>query len=250
MEKPVGFFDSGLGGISVLKTAVQLLPNERLIYYGDNGNAPYGIKPREQICACTLRSVEELMKYDIKALVVACNTATSACVNELRQALPFPVIGMEPALKPAHALRKSGQILVMATPATLHLGKFERLMEKYGEGAVPVEGHGLVELIENGHLDDEEIAACLHGLLDRHLAKPTDAIVLGCTHYIFIKDALARVAPGVKLVDGNAGTVRQLEHVLEEKGLRAKAESVGDVTLLTSGCADTVLPLMRHLLTL
>ena len=248
MERPVGFFDSGLGGISVLRDAVRLLPNERFIFYGDNGNAPYGIKSREEICACTLRVVEELMKYDVKALVVACNTATSACVNDLRRALPIPVIGMEPALKPAHALRKSGQILVMATPATLHLEKFERLMEKYGEGAVPVEGYGLVELIENGHLDDEAIVSCLHGLLDQWLARPTDAIVLGCTHYIFIKDALARVAPGVPLIDGNEGTVRQLERVLEEQGLRAKAQGKGEVMLLTSGCAQSVLPLMHRLL--
>lgn len=247
MFRPIGIFDSGVGGISVLRDAVRLLPNEHFIFYGDNFNAPYGIKPREEIQACVSRVVDQLMQRDIKALVIACNTATAASAAYLRQTLEIPIIGMEPALKPAHALRKGGQILVLATPATLHMEKFMRLMSLYGEGAVPVEGRGIVECVEAGHLDDERIHTVLHGLLDEHLRRKTDAIVLGCTHYLFIRRALQAIAPGIPLVDGNEGTVRQLGHVLEQSGLLNLC-GPGGYELHTSGDERTVLPLMERLM--
>ncbi len=154
MFRPIGIFDSGVGGVSVLRDAMALLPHERFLFYGDNANAPYGLKSPEEIRACVRRVVDELLQRDVKALVIACNTATAAAAKELRETLALPVIGMEPALKPAHALLHGGQILVLATPATLHMEKFQRLMALYGEGAVPVEGRGLVECVESGHLDD------------------------------------------------------------------------------------------------
>ena len=154
---------------------------------------------------------------------------------------------MEPALKPAHALLHGGQILVLATPATLHMEKFQRLMALYGEGAVPVEGRGLVECVESGHLDDAAAEAALRAVLAPHLARPTDAIVLGCTHYLFLRRALERIAPGIPLVDGNLGTVRQLRHVLEERGL-LRAAGAGGCELHTTGDAERFLPLMQRLL--
>ena len=143
MFRPIGIFDSGVGGVSVLRDAMALLPHERFLFYGDNANAPYGLKSPEEIRACVRRVVDELLQRDVKALVIACNTATAAAAKELRETLALPVIGMEPALKPAHALLHGGQILVLATPATLHMEKFQRLMALYGEGAVPVEGRAL-----------------------------------------------------------------------------------------------------------
>ena len=137
-EDPVGVFDSGVGGISALIAMKRLLPNETFIYYGDTRNAPYGTKDTDEVIRCVHDVVARLMKEKIKALVIACNTATGAAAATLRKELDIPVIGMEPALKPASELRKDGSILVLATPLTLHQDKFERLMEKYGEGAIRV----------------------------------------------------------------------------------------------------------------
>ena len=250
MNRPIGVFDSGLGGISVLKDAVRLLPQEEFIFCGDNRNAPYGVKTPEQIHACVCNVVDSLLAKNIKALVIACNTATAASAHLLRAQLDIPVIGMEPALKPAHELRKDGQILVLATPATLHMEKFRLLMQQYGEGAVPVEGYGIVECVESGHICDEKIIGVLHGLLDEHLKRKTDAIVLGCTHYSFIKKALEQVAPGVPLLDGNLGTVRQLRRVLEKENLLRPEGGKGSVQLITTGDERIYLPSMEKLLEL
>lgn len=250
MFRPVGIFDSGMGGISVLKEAVKLLPNEQFLFYGDNAHAPYGTKTPQQIDACVQSVVDKLLAQNIKALLIACNTATAASAKRLRAELTIPVIGMEPALKPAHALRRSGQILVLATPATLRMEKFRHLMELYGEGAVPVAGYGLVECVESGHLCDENVMQVLHNLLDTHLQKPTDAIVLGCTHYPFIRAALAQVAPNIPLIDGNLGTVRQLRRVLEARSLLCPPNVQGGYSLHTTGDPDCFLPLMEQLMQL
>ena len=250
MRRPIGIFDSGLGGISVLKEAVHLMPNEHFIFYGDNENAPYGTKTQEQIDSCVQNVVDQLLQRDVKALLIACNTATAASAKRLRSELTIPVIGMEPALKPAHELRHSGQILVLATPATLHMDKFLHLMELYGEGAVPVEGYGIVECVEDGQVRGERILSVLHGLLDEHLKKKTDAIVLGCTHYPLIREALAQVAPGVPLIDGNLGTVRQLRRVLERDGLLCPPGEPGGYELHTTGDEAIYLPRMRLLMDL
>ena len=250
MRRPIGIFDSGLGGISVLKEAVHLMPNEHFIFYGDNENAPYGTKTQEQIDSCVQNVVDQLLQRDIKALLIACNTATAASAKRLRSELTIPVIGMEPALKPAHELRHGGQILVLATPATLHMDKFLHLMELYGEGAVPVEGYGIVECVEDGQVRGERILSVLHGLLDEHLKNKTDAIVLGCTHYPLIREVLAQVAPGVPLIDGNLGTVRQLRRVLEHDGLLCPPGEPGSYELHTTGNEAIYLPRMRLLMDL
>lgn len=250
MRRPIGIFDSGLGGISVLKEAVHLMPNEHFIFYGDNENAPYGTKTQEQIDSCVQNVVDQLLQRDVKALLIACNTATAASAKRLRSELTIPVIGMEPALKPAHELRHGGQILVLATPATLHMDKFLHLMELYGEGAVPVEGYGIVECVEDGQVRGERILSVLHGLLDEHLKKKTDAIVLGCTHYPLIREALSLVAPGVPLIDGNLGTVRQLRRVLERDGLLCPPGEPGNYELHTTGDEAIYLPRMRLLMDL
>ena len=136
-RRPVGVFESGLGGISALGEMLGVLPEENFIYYGDTLHIPYGDKQPPEVLRLTHQAVDKLIAMDCKAVVIACNTATSAAAGPLRQELHMPVIGMEPALKPAHALLHGGQILVLATPATLHMEKFRLLMERYGEGAVP-----------------------------------------------------------------------------------------------------------------
>ena len=233
-ENPIGVFDSGLGGISTLREMRQLMPGEDFIYYGDTGHAPYGTKSREEVLACVRQVVGRLTEERIKALVIACNTATSAAAATLRAEMEIPVIGMEPALKPAHEIRGEGKILVMATPLTLREEKFSRLMERYGEGAEKVPCPGLMELVEAE--DREGARAYLAELLGRYRMEEVDAIVLGCTHYVFLKDMIRSMIPAhVALTDGNAGTARQLRRVLEGRGLLREEESGGRLRLMTSG---------------
>ncbi len=246
-NRPIGVFDSGVGGISVLQEALRQLPREHFLFYGDNANAPYGDKDLAEIRRCIRAVVDHLLDRDIKALVIACNTATSASAAQLRQELSIPVIGMEPALKPASLLRHGGQVLVLATDATLHLEKFRLLMQRYGQGAVPIVGRGLVELVESGRADSEEAYRLLEKLFRPYMGAPIDAVVLGCTHYLFLKPALSRLLPDVPLVDGNFGTVRQLGRILEMNDLLSCPNASGGYTLLSSGGESSV-QLMQTLL--
>ncbi len=250
---PIGMFDSGVGGLSVLKQAQKILPSEDYIFLGDNLNAPYGQRDEGEIIRLTCSAVDILVQKRVKALVIACNTATSAAASTLRANLSIPVIGMEPALKPAQAHRHGGRILVLATPATLSLPKFGALMERYGDGAVPVPITGLVERIERGEVSGAPLEEYLTELLAPYLNYPVDAAVLGCTHYIFAKKAIAHVlGPNVVLVDGNEGTAKQLKRVLSEGNLLAGGhlgeQRKGRVTLMTTGDEAVYLPLMERLL--
>ncbi len=246
MNDLIGFFDSGVGGVSVLHTARRILPNEHFLYYGDNGHAPYGPKPLEEIRRLSAESVGVLLDRGVKAVVIACNTATSAYAEILRAELKLPVIGMEPALKPAQEARHGGEILVLATQATLTLPKFQRLMKRYGDHVIPVVGRGLVELVEAGKADSPETEAALRELLGRYVGRSIDSVVLGCTHYPFFAGAIRRMFPEAELFDGRTGTCMRLKHLLEAGGLRSKGTE-GSVEFLTSGDASTI-ALMRRLM--
>jgi len=245
-ESAIGVFDSGVGGVSVLRDMTRLLPRERFIYYGDNLNAPYGVKSEEEIRRLAMRVADLLMESDIKALVVACNTATSAAIVQLREKLTIPVVGMEPALKPASQMWHGGQVLVLATPATLRQNKFRHLYELYGENAVIQPCAGLMEFAEKGELDGEGIQAYLAECLEPYKGTQIDAAVLGCTHYVFLKQAIAKALPGVPLIDGNNGTARRLEYLLAERDL-LRREGEGSVTFRTSGDENVYIPLMKRL---
>ena len=189
-----------------------------------------------------------LLDRDVKALVIACNTATSVAAAELRAEFELPVVGMEPALKPASLCRQGGHILVMATPMTLALPKFAALMERYGQGAAPLPCAGLMEFVERGELESGALREHLARLLAGRPRGPVDAVVLGCTHYIYLRRAIAEFFPEIPLLDGNLGTARQLERLLAERGLLRVENHQGTVTLETSGDANSVIPLMRRLL--
>ena len=250
-ERPVGIFDSGVGGISVLRELRAQLPQENVIYYGDTAYAPYGTKPPEVVMARVRQVMAELLDRDVKAVVIACNTATSVAAATLRAEMTLPIIGMEPALKPAHQLRHGGRILVMATPLTLRLPKFEALMARYGEGASPLPCPGLMELVEEGKLDGTEIEDYLHRLFAPYRDTPVDAVVLGCTHYVFLHPILRRLLPAeTAILDGNAGAIRQLRRVLEERNALRPEGASGRVELHTSGDEALVLPRMKQLLQL
>lgn len=244
-NSPIGVFDSGVGGIGTLAALRRELPGERFLFFGDTANAPYGTKSRAEVMACVNRIMENLLRRDVKAVVIACNTATAVAAAELRAVHTLPIIGIEPALKPAHELRQGGSILVLATPMTLKLEKFRALYDRYGEGAIPLPCPGLMELVER-EADDEARRYLLELFAPYDLTK-VDAVVLGCTHYVFLRPVLAEILPAsVRVLDGNEGTARQLRRVLTAQNLLADGE--GAVTLETSGDPVTVLPVMQRLL--
>jgi len=215
--KPVAFFDSGIGGLTVLHEAMQLMPNERYIYFCDRLNAPYGNKPADLIRRLTLDNASFIDRLKPKALVVACNTATSVVVHELRQYYDYPVIGMEPAVKPASELEKAGRILVVATERTLNEEKLERLIsglnleDRVERLAMPE----LVQLAEKAVFDDALIASYLNEKFNGIDWAKFSSIVMGCTHFSYykkhIKDA---VAPHVQILDGNKGTAKRLRQLI------------------------------------
>lgn len=218
---PIAVFDSGLGGISVLKELVSQMPKENYLYFGDSANAPYGDRPTEQVRQLTLDAAQMLLQRGAKALVIACNTATSAAIDHLRQAFPDTVIvGIEPALKLAADRFPKGRIGVMATQVTLREEKFVHQLERFPDVRVTlIPAPGLVELIEAGKAASTEAMALLQGILGPYVGK-LDALVLGCTHYPFVKGAISQIlGENVALLDGSAGTARQTHRLLEAAGL-------------------------------
>ncbi len=246
MNDLIGFFDSGVGGVSVLHEAVRLLPNERFFFFGDNRNAPYGPRPLEEIRQLSAAGIQRLLDRDVKAIVIACNTATSAYAQIVRAEHPeLPIVGMEPALKPAHFARHGGQVIVLATDATLRLEKFHRLMGLYGENVISVVGHGLVELVEAGKARSAETFAQLERLLGPYAGRQIDAIVLGCTHFPFLREPIQRLFPEADLFDGLTGTAMRLKSLLERDGLLSNGPA--GVEFQSSGGARAV-ELMKKLM--
>lgn len=250
-ERPIGVFDSGVGGISVLREMVALMPNENFIYFGDSKNAPYGTKPISEVQDLTISIAEKLVEMGVKAIVVACNTATSVGVEILRAKYPdIPVVGVEPALKPAVLYKKNPQVLVMATDITIREKKFRELLEKY---AALGEIHllpcpGLMEWVEKGIIEDEELTAFVKDLLAPYAGK-TDSVVLGCTHYPFLADTIKKVmGDNVRLFDGGAGTARELLRRLAEAEITNDEENVGKVTFLSSNNCEAEIELCKALL--
>lgn len=212
----IAVFDSGIGGTSVLHQLQKIMPNERYLYFGDHKNAPYGTRPTQQVRQLTLDAAEMLMGYGCKALVVACNTATSAAIEVLRQKYPDKVIvGIEPALKPAVEAFPRGQIGIMATQVTLREEKLAHQLERFPEATVHlIPAPGLVELIEKNEPTEE----LLTPILAPYKGK-LDGLVLGCTHYPFVAETIQKLLPGTVLFDGGPGTARQTRRLLQEKDL-------------------------------
>jgi glutamate racemase len=243
---PIGVFDSGLGGISVLKELMQLMPEEHYLYFGDSANAPYGTRTTEEVKILTLNAAARLYERGIKALVVACNTATAAAITQIREEYPnLIVVGIEPALKMATDRFPRGHVGIMATQVTLREEKLEHLVGRFPDVTVEkIPAPGLVELVEQGKTQSEETEALLRNILKPYVGQ-LDAIVLGCTHYPFVKDTVQKIlGEGVVVLDGGAGTARQTKRLLEERGLLRSGEgslkmenSSGKKELLERGMA-------------
>jgi glutamate racemase len=240
-SRPIGIFDSGVGGISVLKHIRALLPHEHLMYVADSKYAPYGNKTAEEITARCMILADFLMSQNVKALVVACNTATAAAIDELRETFDIPIIGMEPAVKPAAEASKNGIIGVLATVGTLKSAQFAALLESYGRNVKVVTQAcvGLVECIERGELDTPETKALIRQYTSPLLAEGADTIVLGCTHYPFVKHVIQEiVGDKITLIDTGAAVAKQLKNKLEEKGLLSTSQQKAEVHFWTNSEAE------------
>ena len=241
---PIGVFDSGVGGISVLKHIRDLMPHENLIYVADSRHAPYGNQTPEFIQERSFWLAEFLLRQGVKALVVACNTATAAAVAGLRERYPdLTIIGMEPAVKPAVAATKTGVVGVLATSGTLKSAQFAALLEHYGQGVEVVTQAcvGLVECVEKGALTSSSTKALLKQYVQPLLDAKADTIVLGCTHYPFVRTLIEElVGKDVVLIDTGAAVAKHLKNRLQENQLLRASDEVGGVSFWSNNeRADT-----------
>ncbi|KVW13649.1 glutamate racemase [Burkholderia cepacia] len=223
---PIGIFDSGLGGLSVLRAARAQLPDESFIYVADSHHAPYGPRDEAFITERTLAIGEWLAREGAKALVIACNTATARAIAAIREHLPMPLVGVEPGIKPAVAVSASGVAGVLATQSTLNSPRFQALLDRYGAGRrfICQPGHGLVEAIERGDTNSAALRALLDSYLQPMLDDGADTLVLGCTHYPFFTETIRDlVGDRLTIVDTSDAIARQLARILDERNLRAPA---------------------------
>lgn len=242
----IAFFDSGVGGISVLNEAIHHLPTEHYIYFADSLNVPYGTKTPEQVIRYVIDAVENLLPLGIKALVVASNTSTSIAIEELRRRYSFIIIGMEPAVKPAleKSLNLGKRVLVLATPLTLKEEKFKKLVTGLDHfqfvDALPLPE--LVQYCEMLEFDEQIITSYFQSKFAEYDWNHYGAIVLGCTHYSFYRETLRRLLPPhVDIIDGNAGTIRHLMNRLEQtKQLNANSVSFPVTFLSSKGTVEDI----------
>lgn len=236
----IAFFDSGVGGLTVLSTAMKEIQNAEFIYFDDSKNVPYGTKSKERVKELVMDAVDLIASLDVDALVIACNTATSIAVNSIREKYTFPVIGMEPAVKPAVEKCGQKQVLVTATPLTLIEEKFQNLVSRIDQGNV-VNLLALPELVvfaENFMFDDETVLPYLKEKLSPFNLDNFGTIVLGCTHFPFFREHFRKVIPEhVRIIDGNEGTVRHLKNILRDKITERSVRT--EVTFYSGGVQQT-----------
>lgn len=218
-NNPIGLFDSGIGGTSIWKAIHELMPNESTIYLADSKNAPYGEKSKEEIIALSMKNTELLLEMNCKIIVVACNTATTNAIKELRVKYDVPFIGIEPAIKPAVHNSKTQTIGILATKGTLSSELFNKTVKLYSDTKIIEQiGYGLVELIENGDIDSPKMDHLLTTYLTPMIAANIDYLVLGCSHYPYLIPKIKKIIPDtIHIIDSGEAVAKQTQHVLKEK---------------------------------
>ena len=218
-DQPIGIFDSGIGGTSIWSAIHELLPNEKTIYLADSKNAPYGQKSKEEIVALSMKNTEFLLEMNCKLIVVACNTATTNAIQELRAKYDIPFIGIEPAIKPAVTHSKTQIIGILATQGTLNSELFHKTTEKYHNTRIIEQvGHGLVQLIENGDINSPEMTQLLESYLKPMIEANIDYLVLGCSHYPYLIPQLKKILPkNIQIIDSGQAVAKQTQRILREK---------------------------------
>jgi glutamate racemase len=222
--RPIGVFDSGIGGLTILRELLRALPDERFIYFGDDAHCPYGPRPEAEVVDLSLAATRWLVRHDVKAIVVACNTASVSARTALRAAYPgIPFVVVVPAVKPAAALTRTGTVILAATARAINDRYTHELIESFTAGVrvIPVACPLLVALVEDGRLTGLEPETALEGYLRPALNEGADVVVLGCTHFPALRGAVeAVVGPAVRVIDSGAAVALQTLHVLDEHGLR------------------------------
>lgn len=235
--RAVGIFDSGVGGLSVLREFQRLAPRENVVYFADTAYFPYGPRPMAEVRKRVFSIVQRLMQANVKMVVVACNTASAAALAELREAFgPMPFIGMVPGVKPAALRSPARNVVILATPGTLDGELYQRVVDQFGRGvrvrSVPADG--LAEMIEAGTVSPEEVSERLRATLSSAVGAGADTVVLGCTHYSFIKDGLTEAFPELTIIDTSEAVAARAVDVLREEGLAAPDESAGTLDLIVT----------------
>jgi glutamate racemase len=218
-NQPIGIFDSGIGGTSIWQEIHHLLPNEKTIYLADSRNAPYGQKTKQEIVELSMKNTDFLLKMNCKIIVVACNTATTNAIQELRAKYNIPFIGIEPAIKPAAANSKTQTIGILATKGTLNSELFHKATKLYQDTKIIEQvGHGLVQLIESGQINSTEMQALLQSYLQPMIEANIDYLVLGCSHYPYLIPQIKKILPEhIQIIDSGQAVARQTQKVLEDK---------------------------------
>jgi glutamate racemase len=226
-NQPIGIFDSGIGGTSIWKAIHQLLPNEKTIYLADSKNAPYGQKSKQEIITLSMKNTDFLLEMNCKLIVVACNTATTNAIQELRAKYDVPIIGIEPAIKPAVTHSKTQIIGILATQGTLNSELFNKTTEKYQDTKIIEQvGHGLVQLIENGDIDSPEMTELLHSYLNPMIEANIDYLVLGCSHYPYLIPQIKKIIPEhIQIIDSGEAVAKQTRNILRDKVGFSSAEN-------------------------
>ena len=237
-NRPIGVYDSGFGGLSVWRELYRALPDESLIYLGDGKNCPYGSLPEERIREYAEQSVGELVERGCKLIVVACNTATAAAITHLRERFSqIPIVGLEPAVKPACQMTKSRKVAVVATERSLGSEKFRRAVERYGEGVEVIKavGEGFVEAVESDQEQSPATRQKVAAVIEPLIKSGVDVIVLGCTHYPFLKSVIRNVVGerGVQIIDSGEAVEKRVESLLDKYDIRASEENDAQYEFLT-----------------
>lgn len=236
-NRPIGVYDSGFGGLSVWRELHRALPCESLIYLGDGKNCPYGSLPKQRITELAEVAVRDLVERGCKMVVVACNTATAAAISHLRATFDIPIVGLEPAVKPACAMTRSKVVGVIATERSLKGEKFLSTVERYGQGVEVIKavGEGFVEAVENNEENTPATEQIVRRVVEPIIERGADVIVLGCTHYPFLRDVIARVVGecDVAIIDSGAAVEKRVESLLDEYGLRASQDNVAQKEFIT-----------------
>lgn len=238
-NQPIGIFDSGVGGLSVLRAIRAELPVEPLIYFADQAHVPYGPRPLDEVRSFSEAVTRFLLDQGAKLIVVACNTASAAALHHLRTTFPgVPFVGMEPAVKPAAEQTRTGVVGVLATPATFQGALYASVLERFASGVTVLQHTcpGLVAQIERGELDTPETRAILEDALQPMLAQGVDTVVMGCTHYPFVIPLIRSITgPSVRVIDPAPAVARQVRRVLQSQNLLAQGTAPASITYYTSG---------------
>lgn len=237
-NSPIGVFDSGVGGTSIWKEIINVLPNEDTIYLSDSKNAPYGNKSKNEIIQLSIKNTEFLIQHNCKIIVVACNTATTNAITHLRNKYNVPFIGIEPAIKPASLQTKTNKIGILATKGTLHSELFEKTSKKLNSQIEIIDtiGTGLVELIEDGKIDTDEMRALLNKYLIPMVQANIDHLVLGCSHYPYLIHQIKNIiGEGVTLIDSGFAVAKQTKNILSKQELLAKENRDAKHLFYTNG---------------